>query len=88
MTGLAGQQHARDARRAARQLTCLLKLRAGPVQDGSWTGGRVGFGARRLRAPRRRKNLANMRPVSTPANSAEAAKANLASGPYDLPVIG
>jgi len=87
ITGLAGQQQARGARRAARQLTWRLKLRAGPVQDGSWTAGRSGLGARPLRPPMRRNTLANMRPVSTAGTLAVAAKVNLASRPYDLPVI-
>jgi hypothetical protein len=37
ITGLAGQQQARLARRAARQLTCRVKLTAGPAQAGSDT---------------------------------------------------
>jgi hypothetical protein len=45
MTGRAGQQHERCARRAARQLTCLLKPTAGPAQNGSCAGGSA---ARRL----------------------------------------
>ena len=65
MTGLAGQQQDREARRAARQLTCLLTLPAGPAQEVICTAGRTGLDGGRPRLARRRKNLANMRPVST-----------------------
>lgn len=83
ITGLAGQQQARGARLAARQLTWRLKPGAGPAQDGSCTEPRSEVGARRLR----HNNLDNMRLVSTARELAVAAKTNLASRPYDLPVI-
>jgi hypothetical protein len=68
ITGLAGQQHARLARRAARQLTCLVKPAAGPAQAGRdicapW--GACCLDRLRPRPGVRCKSLGIMRPVST-----------------------
>ena len=65
ITGRAGQQHARLARRAARQLICLVKPAAGPVQAVRDTCAPSGLDRLRPRPGSHCKSLENMRPVST-----------------------